>query len=48
LLNISGRVEQTGRYCWPTPTCRNLGVQDAFLEGKKAEETSPKKVLLEL
>jgi hypothetical protein len=21
---------KTTRYCWPTPKCRNLGVQDAF------------------
>jgi hypothetical protein len=36
-------VEQTGGYCWSTPKCRNLGVQDAFFEGKKAEEASPRK-----
>src|SRR6266702_5464447 len=30
-------------YCWPTPKCRNLCVQHAFFEGKKAEETSPRK-----
>jgi hypothetical protein len=36
-------VEQTGGYCWSTPKCRNLGVQDAVFEGKKAEETSPRK-----
>jgi hypothetical protein len=34
------------RYCWSTPKCRNLGVQYAFLEGKKAEETSPRKSTL--
>ena len=32
-----------GGYCWSTPTCRNLGVQDAVFEGKKAEDTSPRK-----
>jgi hypothetical protein len=30
-------------YCWPTPKCRNLCVPHAFLEGKKAGETSPRK-----
>src|SRR4029450_10411475 len=30
-------------YCWSTPKGRNLSVQDAFFEGKKAEETSPSK-----
>jgi hypothetical protein len=35
-------------YCWPTPKGRNLSVQDAFFEGKKAKETCPRKVLLEL
>src|SRR4030095_11603014 len=30
-------------YCWSTPKCRNLGVQDAVFEGKKAEETAPRK-----
>jgi len=34
------------RYCWPTPKCRNLCVQHAFFEGKKAEETSPRKSAL--
>jgi hypothetical protein len=36
-------VWQTSGYCWSTPKCRNLGVQDAFFEGKKAEETAPRK-----
>jgi hypothetical protein len=36
------RRKTTG-YCWSTPKCRNLGVQDAVFEGKKAEETSPRK-----
>src|SRR5437870_9482588 len=35
--------EKTTGYCWPTPKCRNLCVQHAFFEGKKAEETSPRK-----
>jgi hypothetical protein len=26
-------------YCWPTPKCRNLCVQHAFVEGKKAKRT---------
>src|SRR3954453_1714161 len=30
-------------YCWPTPQRQNLCVQHAFFEGKKAEETSPRK-----
>jgi hypothetical protein len=36
-------VDLTGGYCWPTPKYRNGYVQHAFLEGKKAEETSPRK-----
>src|SRR4029450_12554238 len=35
--------QKTPGYCWSTPTCRNLGVQDAVFEGKKAEDTSPRK-----
>src|SRR5262249_5809361 len=34
---------KTPGYCWPTPRCRNLCVQHAFFEGKKTEETSPRK-----
>src|SRR5262249_20684328 len=30
-------------YCWRTPKYRNGCAQHAFLEGKKAEETSPRK-----
>jgi hypothetical protein len=30
-------------YCWPTPRCRNLCVQHACFEGKKAGETSLRK-----
>jgi len=30
-------------YCWPTPKYRNWCAQHASLEGKKAEETSPRK-----
>ena len=36
-------VAQTSGYCWPTPKCRNWCVQHAFFEGKKVEETSPRK-----
>src|SRR6266705_6896041 len=36
-------VSLSGGYCWPTPRCRNLGVQHACFEGKKAGETSPRK-----
>src|SRR5687767_10762292 len=36
-------VHITGGYCWSTPKCRNMCVPHAFLEGKKAEETSPRK-----
>jgi hypothetical protein len=35
--------QKTKGYCWPTPKCQNLCVQHAFLEGKKAEETSPRR-----
>jgi hypothetical protein len=38
-----GGVQRTGGYCWPTPKYRNWCVQYAFFEGKKAEETSPRK-----
>src|SRR5215475_4399016 len=41
-------IHYTTGYCWPTPQYRNWCAQHAFLEGKKAEETSPRKVLLEL
>jgi hypothetical protein len=34
-----GAVDLTGGYCWPTPKCRNLCVQHAFVEGKKAKRT---------
>src|SRR5215510_9424332 len=30
-------------YCWPTPKCRNVCVQHACFEDKKAKETSPRK-----
>src|SRR4030095_5774861 len=36
-------VEQTGGYCWPPPKYRNWYAQHAFFEGKKAEQTSPRK-----
>ena len=32
----------TPGYCWPTPKCRNSCDPHAFLEGKKAGETSPR------
>jgi hypothetical protein len=35
--------QKTEGYCWPTPKCRNLCGPYAFLEGKKAEKTSPRK-----
>ena len=31
------------RYCWSTPKYRNCCAQHAFFEGKKAEETAPRK-----
>jgi hypothetical protein len=37
------RVQQTPGYCWPTPTCRNLCMHHAFIEGKKADAISPRK-----
>src|SRR5215471_3101790 len=37
------RVAKTGGYCWPTPKCRNVCVQHACFEAKKAQETSPRK-----
>src|SRR5712691_1031808 len=40
---IAPNVPQSPGYCWPTPRCRNLGVQHACFEGKKAGETSPRK-----
>jgi hypothetical protein len=36
-------AQKTPGYCRPTPKCRNLCVQHAFFEGKKAEETFPRK-----
>jgi len=36
-------VELTGGYCWPTPTYRNWCAQHTFFEGKKVEETAPRK-----
>src|SRR6266571_9094637 len=41
LLNSDRSLSQkTSGYCWPTPQRRNLCVQHAFFEGKKAEKTS--------
>src|SRR4030095_1762520 len=37
------RLQITPGCCWPTPRCRNLCVQHACFEGKKAEETPPRK-----
>src|SRR5262245_57279436 len=34
---------KTSRYCWPTTKCRNVCVQHACFEDKKAKETSPRK-----
>ena len=34
---------KTPRYCWPTPRYRNWCARHAFFEGKKAEQTSPRK-----
>src|SRR5215471_13978904 len=34
---------KTPGYCWPTPKCRNVCVQHACFEDKKAKETSPRK-----
>jgi hypothetical protein len=36
-------TRKTGGYCWPTPKYRNWCAQHAFFEGKKAEQTSPRK-----
>ena len=45
-MGCTACIDLTGGYCWSTPRCRNLGVQDAVSEGKKAEETSPRKSTL--
>src|SRR4029450_13930434 len=37
------RARLTPRYCWPTPKCRNWCIKHTFFEGKKVEETSPRK-----
>src|SRR5262245_25685606 len=37
------KSHKTDGYCWPTPKYRNWCAQSAFLESKKAEETSPRK-----
>src|SRR5262245_9403039 len=42
-LPHAARVEITGGYCWPTPKYRNWCAQHVFFEGKKAEQTSPRK-----
>jgi hypothetical protein len=36
-------VDLTDGYCWSTPKYRNWRAQHAFFEGKKAEQTSPRK-----
>src|SRR5215217_213643 len=43
LKSVPNMSPKTSGYCWPTPTCRNWCAQHAFLEGKKAEETPPRK-----
>jgi hypothetical protein len=40
-------VHLTGGYCWSSSNYRSWCAQHAFLEGKKAAETAPRKVLLE-
>ena len=40
---LSHHVPITGGYCWRTRKCRNLCFPHAFLEGKKAWETSARK-----
>src|SRR5215475_1218243 len=37
------KSQKTVGYCWRTRKCRNLSSPHAFLEGKKAEETSQRK-----
>src|SRR4030095_10943363 len=36
-------VQKSPGYCWSTPQYRNWCAQHVFLEGKKAEEPSPRK-----
>ena len=36
-------MQITGGYCWPTPKYQNWCAQHAFFEGKKVEDTSPRK-----
>src|SRR4029453_3255198 len=38
-ISIYDDSQESKGYCWPTPRCRNLCVQHACFEGKKAEET---------
>src|SRR5215475_2948915 len=40
------KSHKTRGYCWRTQKCRNLCIPHAFLEGKKAEEMSPRKSTL--
>src|SRR5262245_23611426 len=37
------KSQKTAGYCWRTRKCRNLSSPHAFLEGKKAEETAPRR-----
>jgi hypothetical protein len=39
-------AQKTPGYSWPTPKYRNWCAQHAFFEGKKAEETAPRKSTL--
>src|SRR5215475_14395986 len=41
--NATRLVPTQQGFCWPTPQYRNWCAQHAFFEGKKAEETSPRK-----
>src|SRR5215471_15182965 len=42
-LVMYGLSHKTPGYCWSTPKYRNWCAQHAFFEGKKAEQTSPRK-----
>src|SRR5215470_6974394 len=43
---IRGGELRLMRYCWRTQKCRNVCIPHAFFEGRKAEETSPRKSTL--
>jgi hypothetical protein len=42
-ISILGGEPWLMTYCWPTPKYRNCYAQHAFFEGKKAEQTAPRK-----